>query len=131
MDIEQGLHALKSTYRATNMTFISFCFIHFRLLMSTTTGMTNSYEGANFDSMMLCLTTYLLHRDKIPILRRKKYNWFHAELQNNLTRSQLGSMKYAPKPEPTIDIDSQMVYQRFASQEAWQEFLDNGSVNIG
>ncbi|KAF8249182.1 hypothetical protein K440DRAFT_660435 [Wilcoxina mikolae CBS 423.85] len=131
MGLDRGLCALKSAYRATNKTFIGFCFIHFRLLMSTTTGMRNSYDGAGLDSMRSRLKTYLQYRSQIPRLRKKKYDWFYAELQNNPTRSQLGGMKYAPKLNPTINIDSQMVYQRFASQEVWQEFLDNGSVNIG
>ena len=85
-----GLTALKVAYRATGKSFDRFCFVHLRLLVSTATGMRNFYHGADFDSTRSRLTTYLKHRNNIPMLR-KRLDWFCTELQNNSIRLQLGS----------------------------------------
>ena len=75
MGIGPGLTALKAAYRATGKSFEGFCFAHLRLLLSTATGMRNSYDGADFDSMRLHLTTYPRYRKNTPGLRKKKHNW--------------------------------------------------------
>jgi len=131
MGLDPGLKMLKLAYRVTGSTFRGFCFIHLRLLVSTATGMNNSYEGANEDSVISRLVVYLQYRKRIPELRRRNYHWFHTELQNNATRSKLGDMKYAPQQLPVIKIDSQMTFDRFGNETSWQEFSDKGSVNIG
>ena len=130
MGIDLGLTALKAAYRATGKSFEGFCFVHLRLLLSTAAGMRNSYDGADFDSMRSRLTTYLQYRNNISGLRKKKYDWFCAELQNNAIRFQLGGAKYAPKFTPSIDIDPRSLFGRFATHDAWDEFCRNGSVNI-
>ena len=123
MGIDLGLTALKAAYRATGKSFEGFCFVHLRLLLSTATGMRNSYDGADFDSMRSRLTTYLQYRNNISGLRKKKYDWFCAELQNNTIRFQLGGTKYAPKFTPSIDIDPRTLFGRFATHDAWDDFL--------
>ena len=78
MGIDLGLPvtALKAAHRATGKSFEGFCFVHLRLLLSTATDMRNSYDGADFDSIRLRLTTYLKYRNNTPRLRKKEYDWY-------------------------------------------------------
>ena len=126
--IDLGLTALKAAYGATSKSSEGFCFVRLRLPLSTATGMRNFYDGADFDSMRLRLTTCLKYRN-IPRLR-KKYDWFCTRLQNNTIRSQLGSTKYAPKFTPSRDIGPPTLFGRFATRDAWGNFRKNGSVYI-
>ena len=87
MGIDLGLEVLNAAYKATGKSFEGFCFAHLRLLVSTATGMRNSYYGSDFDHIRSCLTTYLKHSNNIPMLRKKRYDWFCTELQNNSIRS--------------------------------------------
>ena len=130
MSIDPGLTALKAAYRAIGKSFEGFCSAHLRLLLSTATGMRNSYDGADFDSMRLCLTIYLKYRNSMPRLREKKYDWSCTKLQNSTIRLQLGSVKYAPKFTPFIGIDPPTLFGRFAARDAWDNFCKNGSVSI-
>ena len=130
MGIDLGLTALKAAYRATGKSFEGFCFVHLRLLLSTATGMRNSYDGADFDLIRLCLIIYLKYRNDILRLWKKEYDWFCTKLQNNAIRLQLGSAKYAPKFTPSIDIDPPTIFRRFATHDAWDTFSRDGSVNI-
>ena len=116
--VDLGLTALKAAYGATGKSSEGFCFVRLRLLLSTAAGMRNFYDGADFDSMRLRLTTYLKYRN-IPRLR-KKYDWFCTRLQNNTIRSQLtlGSTKYAPKFTPSRDIDPPTLFGKFATRDA-------------
>ena len=130
MGIGLGLTVLKAAYRATGKSFEGFCFAHPRPPASTATGMRNSYHSADFDSIRSRLATYLKHRNNIPLLRRKRYDWFCTELQNNPIRLQLGSTKYVPKFPPSINIDPPTIFRRFATYNAWDTFSRDGSVNI-
>ena len=119
MGIDLGLTALKAAYRATGKSFEGFCFVHLRLLVSTATGMKNSYHGTDFDSIRSRLTTYLKRRRNIPMLRKKKYDWFCTELQNSTLRS--------PHPPQTSTRPQSF---RGLLHGAWDTFSRDSSVNI-
>jgi len=106
-----------------------FCHSHLRLLVSVV-GLKNSFSGSSRESLVERATVCYENRHNLLELRRRHCDWFIVARQTNDVRLALGGAKYADLPMPSIVIDSERIFARYASAGHWECFRRDGTVNI-
>jgi hypothetical protein len=95
-----------------------------------TVGLKNSSNGTDRHELEYRIEYTVSRFSKFDEVRRNKFDWFVKDQQINEARLELGGARYARREHPKISINPTLVWRRFATEDAWKEFQENGTVNI-
>jgi hypothetical protein len=95
-----------------------------------TVGLKNSSNGTNRKELEDRIEYVVVRFSEFDEVCSQKFDWFIKDQQMNEVRQQLGFARYARREQHKITINPKVVWKRFATEEAWQEFQEEGTVNI-
>jgi hypothetical protein len=129
MGDEAGTKILKWVYNM-EAGFTQLCHSHLRHLAVATMGLKNSYSGASTESLRRRILYCLRNRNHLKDVRRKHYDWFLEELQENIVRRELGGMKYAHVAATPVAVDPERIWRWYGDASVWDTFQADGTANI-
>jgi hypothetical protein len=103
---------------------------HLRNAAKMTVGLKNSSNGTNRKELEDRIEYVVVRFSEFDEVRSQRFDWFIKNQQMNEVRQQLGFARYVRREQHKISIDPKVVWRRFATEEAWQEFQEEGTVNI-
>lgn len=124
---EDGIAVLISAYR---LGLGKICWKHLRNMAKMTVGLKTSGDKNNRSMLESRIQHVVLQSSEFDDIRYCQFDWFIKDQQNNEVRQRLGSARYSRREQYEIVVDPLVVWQRFASIEAFREFEEHGTINV-